>query len=95
MAKGSKMDLKYLNLIRRSLEDLTSSFGRKITHKSLKLSPKETQICNMIRRGLTSKEIANLLNISLNTVGRHRHSIRKKAELIERKENLYNYLQSL
>jgi PAS domain S-box-containing protein len=95
MSKGSKLDVKYLNLIKRSLEDLTASFGRKITHKSLKLSPKETQICNMIRRGLTSKEIANLLNISLNTVGRHRHSIRKKAELIEKKENLYNYLQSL
>ena len=95
MGKGSKLDVKYLNLIRRSLEDLTSSFGRKITQKSLKLSPKETQICNMVRRGLTSKEIANLLNISLNTVGRHRHSIRKKAELIEKKENLYHYLQSL
>jgi len=31
-----------------------------------------------IRRGLSSKEIANLLNISLFTVGRHRHNIRKK-----------------
>ena len=39
--KGSKLDVKYLNLIKRSLEDLTGSFGRKITQKSLKLSPKK------------------------------------------------------
>ncbi|MBE9544849.1 MAG: helix-turn-helix transcriptional regulator [Proteobacteria bacterium] len=84
-----------MGTLKRSLEDLTSSFGRKITQKSLRLTPREIQLCNMIQRGLTSKEIASLLNISLNTVGRHRHSIRKKAEIIEKKENLYNYLQSL
>jgi PAS domain S-box-containing protein len=95
MSKSSKLDMKYLNLLKRSLQDLASSFGRKITHKSLKLSPREVQICNIIRRGLSSKEIANLLNISLNTVGRHRHSIRKKAKIIEKNDNLYNYLQSL
>ena len=95
MSVGKKEDLQYFKLLKRSLEDLTSSFGRKITQKSLKLTPREIQLCNMIKRGLTSKEIASLLNISLNTVGRHRHSIRKKAEIIEKKENLYSYLQSL
>ena len=95
MSMGKKEDLQYFKLLKRSLEDLTSSFGRKITQKSLKLTPREIQLCNMIKRGLTSKEIASLLNISLNTVSRHRHSIRKKAEIIEKKENLYNYLQSL
>jgi PAS domain S-box-containing protein len=94
MSKGSKLDSQYLSLIKRSLEDLTSSFGRKITEKSLKLTPREIQICNMVKRGLTSKDIANLLNLSLNTVGRHRHSIRKKAKIIDKKENLYIYLQS-
>jgi PAS domain S-box-containing protein len=78
MSKGSKLDVKCLNLIKRSLEDLTSSFGRKITQKSLKLTPRELQICNMVKRGLSSKEIAGLLNISFFTVGRHRHNIRKK-----------------
>lgn len=94
-SKGSKLDMQYLTLIKRSLKDLTASFGRKITEKSLKLTPKEILICNMIRRGLTSKEIANLLNISFNTVGRHRHSIRKKAEIIEKNENLHSFLQSM
>lgn len=95
MPMGKKEGILYFKLLRRSLEDLTSSFGQKITQRRLGLTQREIQICNMIKRGLTSKEIANLLNISLNTVGRHRHSIRKKAEIIEKKENLYNYLQSL
>ena len=95
ISKGSKLDAQYLNLIERSLKDLTASFGRKITKKSLKLTQREIQICGMIRQGLTSKEIANLLNISLNTVSRHRHSIRKKAALIEKKENLYSFLQNV
>jgi len=47
----------------------------------------------MIRRGLSSKEIANLLNISLNTVGRHRHSIRKKVDITNKNINLNTFLQ--
>jgi PAS domain S-box-containing protein len=95
MIKGSKIDETYLNLIKRSLEDLTSSFGHKITQESLKLTPREIKICSMIRRGLSSKEIANLLNISLNTVGRHRHSIRKKANITNKNMNLNSFLQHL
>ncbi len=95
VAKGSKIDTIYLNLIKRSLEDLTSSFGRKITQKDFKLTPKEVQICNMIKRGLSSKEIASFLNISLFTVGRHRHNIRKKLKITNKKDNLNTFLQRL
>lgn len=95
MSVGKKEDLQYFKLLKRSLEDLTSSFGRTITQKNLKLTSREIQVCNMIKRGLTSKEIASLLSISPNTVGRHRYNIRKKAGILEKKENLYTYLQSL
>ena len=56
MSKGSNFDRVYLNLIKRSLEDLTSSFGRKITLKDFKLTPREVQICNLIKRDLSSKD---------------------------------------
>jgi PAS domain S-box-containing protein len=95
MSKGSNIDQLYLNLIKRSLEDLTSSFGRKITLKDYKLTPREVHICNMIKRGLSSKEIANFLNISKFTVGRHRHNIRKKLKLTNKKDNLNTFLQGL
>jgi len=91
----SKFDPKYLKLIKRSLENLTSSFGRKITHASLKLTPKEIQISNMVKQGLTSKEIAGLLNISVHTVGQHRSSIRKKMNITNKERNLNTYLQSI
>jgi PAS domain S-box-containing protein len=95
ISKGSKIDKIYLNLIKRSMEDLTSSFGRKITQKSLKLTPRELQICNMVKRGFSSKEIAGLLNISLFTVGRHRHNIRKKMKITNKNNNLNTFLQGL
>ncbi len=95
LSRGSKIDQVYLNLIKRSLEDLTSSFGRKITQKNLKLTPREVQICNMVKRGLSSKEIADLLNISLFTAGRHRHNIRKKMSITNKEINLNTFLQDL
>ena len=94
-SKGSRIDKIYLNLIKRSLEDLTSSFGRKITLKNFKLTPREVQICNMIKRGLSSKEIAGFLNISIFTVGRHRHNIRKKMKITNKKDNFNTFLQGL
>ena len=95
ISKGSKIDKIYLNLIKRSLKDLTASFGQKITQKSLKLTPREVQICNMVKRGLSSKEIASFLNISFFTVGRHRHNIRKKMKITNEKANLNTFLQGL
>ena len=95
ISKGSKIDKTYLNLARRSLEDLTSSFGRKITLKDYKLTPREVQICNLIKRGLSSKEIAGFLNISIFTIGRHRHNIRKKLKITNKKDNFKTFLQGL
>jgi len=95
ISKGSKIDKKYLNLVRRSLEDLTSSFGRKITLKDFKLTPREVQICNLVKKGLSSKKIASFLNISLFTVGRHRHNIRKKMKITNKKDNFNTFLQGL
>jgi PAS domain-containing protein len=53
----------------------TSSFGRKVADSRLKLTPREIEVCNMVKNGLTSKEIAGLLNIALHTVEKHRRII--------------------
>lgn len=93
--RDAKSNREDIDLLKRSLNNLATSFGRKITHKSLGLSPREIQISNMVKQGLTSKEISNVLNISVHTVGRHRHSIRKKINITHRERNLNTYLQSL
>ncbi|MBA7555877.1 hypothetical protein ES705_48569 [subsurface metagenome] len=89
------LDTKYIDLIERGLKELTSSFGRKITESSLKLTRREIDICNMIKNGFSSKEIAGFLHISLYTVGRHRHNIRTKMNIINKKTNLSIFIESL
>jgi len=86
---------KYINLIQRHLEELTSSFGRKITEKSIKLTSREIEICNMVKGGLTSKEIAELLNISQQTIDKHRKNIRHKLNLSKKGVNLSSFLHKL
>jgi len=88
-------ETKYIDLIERGLKGLTSSFGRKITQSSLKLTRREIDICNMIKNGFSSKEIAEFLHISLYTVGRHRHNIRRKMNITNKKTNLSIFIESL
>ena len=61
----------------------------------LKLTPREIEICNMIKSGLTTKEISNFLNSSSQTIDKHRKNIRKKLGLTQRYINLTSFLQSL
>ncbi len=49
----------------------------------------------MVKNGLTSKEIASLLNIALHTVEKHRRMARNKLDLANKGINLRTYLNSL
>jgi DNA-binding CsgD family transcriptional regulator len=49
----------------------------------------------MIKRGLSSKEIGKLLNISHRTAETHRNRIRKKLEIQDPAVNLQTYLKNL
>ncbi len=82
-------------LLERGLAELTSSFGRKISQASLKLSPREIEICNMIKTGFSSKDIARVLHLSPHTLATHRSAIRKKFSLIIRGVNLPTFVQNL
>ena len=86
---------KYLELLEKSLDELTSSFGRKLTLANFNLTPKEIEVCNMIRSGLTTKEMSELLNLSSKTLDQHRKNIRRKLALSHKGTNLASYLQSL
>ena len=86
---------KYIKLIQRNLEELTSSFGIKIIERKTKLTPREIEICNMIKNGFTSKEISSLLNISCQTVEKHRKNIRYRLGISNKKVNLTSFLQGL
>jgi len=85
----------YIEQHRRALEDLTSSFGRRIAGNRLKLTPREIEICNLVKSGLTSKEIAGMLKIAVHTVEKHRRTARNKLDLANKGINLRTYLNSL
>jgi len=86
---------KYVQLLKKNIQELTSSFGAKLTEKRAKLTSREIEICNMIKNGLTNKEIAGLLDISQGTIERHRANIRKKLGLIKKDINLSSFLKTL
>ncbi|MCP4580121.1 MAG: helix-turn-helix transcriptional regulator [candidate division Zixibacteria bacterium] len=60
-----------------------------------KLSPREIEICSMIKNGATSKEIAETLSISVLTVNKHRERIRKKLVISNKGINLTSFLKKL
>jgi len=88
-----KSQRKFVELLRDNLEDLTSPFVSNLSRKFQSLTPTEIQICNMIRNGLRTKEIAVLRGISPATVNRHRERIRSKLGLTNSDTNLATYLR--
>ncbi len=84
----------YLSLLRRNLEEITSPFADGLAKAFMGLTPAEIRICDMVRRGMTTKEIARLQVISPSTVSRHREHIRHKLQLTNREVNLTTYLNT-
>jgi DNA-binding CsgD family transcriptional regulator len=59
------------------------------------LTPREIDVAVLVREGKTSKEIAELLDISASGVDFHRKKIREKLGLTNEKSNLRSALLSL
>jgi DNA-binding CsgD family transcriptional regulator len=87
-----KNKVAYIDTIQKSLANINSSAADHYTSDYEKLTPREIEICNMIKKNISSKEAAGILNISILTVERHRHNIRKKLGLAKKKTNLHSYL---
>lgn len=77
------------------LEDITSPLGHTISTQFEKLTPTELQIADLIKNGKTTKEIADILALSIRTIESHRKNIRRKLGLQNRKVNLRTHLLSL
>jgi PAS domain S-box-containing protein len=84
-----------LNVIKSNLSDIISPFGRTLSLSVQKLSPQEIRIADLIKMGRTTKEIAEVLNLSELTITTHRHNIRKKLGLNTKKANLQTHLLNI
>lgn len=90
-----KSHRKYIDILKSSLEELTSPFVTQLSQMYHSLSPTEVTICNMIKSGMRTKEIAQLRGVSVATINRHRESIRRKLKITNTNTNLITYLQSV
>lgn len=61
---------------------------------SSSLTAQELRVADLIRQDASSKEIAQVMNISTRTVETHRENIRRKLGLAGTRSNLYAYLKS-
>ena len=93
--QSPKVSRAYVELLEKSLRDLTSEFGMKLSRKEVGLTPREVEVCNLVKDGRTGKEISKLLKLSFGTIEAHRHNIRKKLGISAKKVNLTSYLRAL
>jgi PAS domain S-box-containing protein len=85
----------YVHVIETNLNQIVSPFLKRLTSKHLNLTPRELQIADFIKGGKTTKDISELLGVSVKTVDYHRDHIRDKLGLKRRKANLRSYLLSM
>jgi DNA-binding CsgD family transcriptional regulator len=84
----------YAGIIRDLLAGLTEGTGTLNAANMAKLTKAEIQICQLIQSGSDSKEIAESMNISFDTVQTHRKNIRRKLGLSGRDVSLFTYLNN-
>ncbi len=97
MKKGPLTKRQKINFdfVESNLAKLTSPFLRNISHFSLRLSPMEIKIAHFVKEGKSSKEIAEDLNLSKDTIDIHRKNIRRKCGINGKSQNLRTLLMSL
>jgi PAS domain S-box-containing protein len=93
--KMQDRDQAFINIIESNLKDIISPFARRLTSKYLGLTPTEIQVANLIKQGKTTKDIAELSNLSPRTIEFHRDNIRTKLGIKNKKINLRTHLLSL
>jgi len=86
---------RYVELLRDGLEEITSPFISRLSEVHRALTPTEIAICNLIRTGLTTKEVAEMRGVSPATISRHRERIRRKLSISGAPTNLASYLQGI
>ncbi|MFC2035417.1 helix-turn-helix transcriptional regulator [Chloroflexota bacterium] len=89
-----KTQSKYIEMLKTNLEEITSPFISHLSSAYHSLTPTEITMCNMIRNGMRTKEIAQIRAVSTATINRHRENIRRKLKITNDDVNLATYLQS-
>ena len=93
-SQSGRLDADDLSLLERRLELIRERHVQDTDHGLDRLTGREREICDLIRSGLSSRDIARNLGLSPETVNKHRQSIRRKLQIDHRGINLTAYLRS-
>ena len=85
----------YLQILESNLADITAPFLRNLAMKYTGLTPKEVQVAVLVKDGKNTKQIAQIIDTTVRAVEFHRHSLRDKLNLRNKKANLRTFLMSL
>ena len=88
-------DKTLVEIIDTHLNDVISPLLQRFANAKILLTPQEMQVASLVKDGKTSKEIADILNVSETTVNFHRKNLRVKFGLTNQKANLRSYLLSI
>jgi PAS domain S-box-containing protein len=89
-----RLERKDVETLERSLDKLVRRDIDQFKNNINKLTPRELDILDMIRLGRSSKQIAEALDLSSQTVHKHRQSIRRKLQIDHREINLATFIRS-
>jgi ATP/maltotriose-dependent transcriptional regulator MalT len=84
-----------LEILERNLDELSLTVDRPAPSLFDSLTPMELRIANLIKTGKSSKEIAQVLQLTLRAVYFHRNNLRRKFGLQSGKTNLESFLTTL
>jgi PAS domain S-box-containing protein len=93
--RNSRLDLRqqlFVDILESNLNDIISPFLYILSSMQLRFTPTEVKVCNLIKQGKTTKEIAGLMSLSPKTIETHRKKIREKIGIKNKKENLATHL---
>ena len=81
-----------LNILESNLKTITSRFAQKLSSANVTLTPSLIQVADLIMKGLSNKEMASLLGVSIKSIETYRKRIRERLHLKNSKVNLRAYL---
>ena len=88
-------DKTLIEIVETHLNDVISPLLQRFANAKILLTPQEMKVASLVKDGKTSKEIADILNVSETTINFHRKNLRVKFDLTNQKSNLRSYLLSI
>jgi len=92
---NDKETVVYSKLLQENINNIFSSFGFNLKQSGDELTSREMEISNYIKNGISSKEIAEILNISIRSVDKHRENIRKKLQLTNKNIDIKKFFNTI